>query len=204
MYNAKLYDKILNVSCTISELEKFVTNLDKKKFDVDNAFNKYYSLDRVLYAISLYENKIISNKFLVYWADAYNWIIMAGFNEKYMSSADTFKDWLEWEISDWLDSLSFFDEECDCFDIGLYKTNFNELDKMYNNVHDWKSCIALSNDYEDEFDVILLAFNDKTKEYLITDEIENYYNDFSEIKRIESSALKLQLKKLEASGYVKK
>ena len=45
MYNKELYDKIISASCTFEELEAFVTDIDKKEFDVDNAFEKYYNCE---------------------------------------------------------------------------------------------------------------------------------------------------------------
>ena len=52
MYDKDLYNKIINASCSFEELEKFVIKIDKKEFDLDNAFEKYYDVERILYAIS--------------------------------------------------------------------------------------------------------------------------------------------------------
>lgn len=57
MYDKDLYNKIINASCSFEELEKFVIKIDKKEFDLDNAFEKYYDVERILYAIRRYENK---------------------------------------------------------------------------------------------------------------------------------------------------
>ena len=56
MYDKDLYNKIINASCSFEELEKFVIKIDKKEFDLDNAFEKYYDVERILYAIRRYEN----------------------------------------------------------------------------------------------------------------------------------------------------
>ena len=57
MYNKDLYNKIINASCSFEELEFFVSDIDKKEFDLANAFEKYYDVEKILYAINRYENK---------------------------------------------------------------------------------------------------------------------------------------------------
>ena len=79
MYNKELYKKIVYANCSFEELEAFVVDIDKKEFDIDNAFEKYYDLEKILFAISRYENNEINDKYLAYWMTAYNWIIMGGF-----------------------------------------------------------------------------------------------------------------------------
>ena len=69
MYNKDLYNKIINASCSFEELEFFVSDIDKKEFDLDNAFEKYYDVEKILYAISRYENKEISGKYLSGWKE---------------------------------------------------------------------------------------------------------------------------------------
>ena len=121
MYDKELFGKIISVSCTFEELEAFVINIDKKEFDLENAFEKYYDAERILYAIRRYEKKEISDKYLAHWMNAYNWIIMAGFRTQQENKEIVFKDWLVWEISDWLDSLSFFDDSEDYITLEDYK-----------------------------------------------------------------------------------
>ncbi len=55
MYDKDLYNKILSVSCSFEELENFVIDINKKEFDLDNAFEKYYDVEKILYAIRRYE-----------------------------------------------------------------------------------------------------------------------------------------------------
>ena len=65
MFNQELFNKICTGTCTFEELENFVTKIDKKEFDLDNAFDKYYSLERILFVINKYNKKQISAKFLL-------------------------------------------------------------------------------------------------------------------------------------------
>ena len=112
MFDQELFEKICKVSCTCEELKEFSCDINETEFDLDNPFTKYYSLDSILQCINLYEKGVVSADFVAYWANAYNWIVMGGFetnvnNEKEISvSLETV---LIWAISDWLDSLSFFD-----------------------------------------------------------------------------------------------
>ena len=82
MFDKNLFEKICNLSCSLKELKCFCSRIDKKEFDTDNAFSKYYSLDTVLRCIQLCQDKRISGQYLAYWACAYNWIIMGGFKGK--------------------------------------------------------------------------------------------------------------------------
>lgn len=83
MFDKELFNKICTVTCSFEELANFVTNIDEKEFDLDDAFEKYYSLERILCAIKKYKSKQISDKFLAYWANAYDWILMSGFKVSY-------------------------------------------------------------------------------------------------------------------------
>ena len=42
MHNKVIFNKIINVSCSFKEIEEFNKDIDKKEFDVDDAFNKYF------------------------------------------------------------------------------------------------------------------------------------------------------------------
>ena len=167
MYDKELFGKIISASCTFEELEAFVINIDKKEFDIDNAFEKYYDAERILYAIRRYEKKEISDKYLAHWMNAYNWIIMAGFRTQQENKEIVFKDWLVWEISDWLDSLSFFDDSEDYITLEDYKNSFLIMDKIYKSIDEWKCVFAHTDEFGDnEDDVVLLAVNNKTKEFV--------------------------------------
>ena len=110
MFDKTMYEKIFTVTCTLEELENFVSCKTKKEFDLDNAFQKYYSLERIFSAIEKYKAKEISDHYLANWASAYNWIISAGLDFQSKTN-HKIKEIIAFEISDWLDSLSFFDED---------------------------------------------------------------------------------------------
>ena len=124
MYNKEVFDKIINATCSFDELEAFLTDINKKEFDLDNSFEKYYNVERILYVIRRYENKEIDDEYLSCWMNAYNWIIMAGFKIESVNDEFSFKDWLMWEISNWLDGLTFFDDSADAFNVEDYKNSF--------------------------------------------------------------------------------
>ena len=129
MYNKDLFKKIVSVTCSGEELEKFNTNINKKQFDLHSAFEKYYSLQSVLRAINRYENGEVTDKYLANWMNAYNWIIMAGFK----GESDNFdlKEWVKLEISDWLDSFSFYDSVSYLEDINEFKQSLTLLNGIY-------------------------------------------------------------------------
>ena len=177
MFDKQMYEKIFTVSCAFEDLKNFVSAENKIELDLDNAFQKYYSLDRILLAIQKYKAKQVSDKFLAYWACAYNWIISAGLD--YQSETNhEIKEILAFEISDWLDSLSFFDETEELFDIENYINVFSTLDKIYNNINDWEFEYAPTNEFCDENgDIWLLLINIKEGLYLKL--LHEGYGDYS-------------------------
>ena len=202
MYNKDLYNKIIHVSCSFEELETFVSGIDKKEFDLDNAFEKYYDLERIIYAINRYENKEVDDKYLAYWMNAYNWIIMAGFKIESKNNEISFRDWVVWEISDWLDSLSFFDDSDDWFNLGDYKNSFRIIDEIYKNINDWKCVFAHTDEWGDnDEDVVLLVVNDKTKELVKIYASLDYLNERVDFPRIEEDEFEKKIKQLKKVGY---
>ena len=202
MYDKELFGKIISVSCTFEELEAFVINIDKKEFDLENAFEKCYDAERILYAIRRYEKKEISDKYLAHWMNAYNWIIMAGFRTQQENKEIVFKDWLVWEISDWLDSLSFFDDSEDYITLEDYKNSFLIMDKIYKSIDEWKCVFAHTDEFGDnEDDVVLLAVNNKTKEFVKIYGNLDYLNEKAKIEKIEADELKKETEQLKKRGF---
>lgn len=205
MYNKKLFEKICNVTCSFEELETFVIKIDEKEFDLNNPFKKYYDLKIILYAIQRYEKKEIDDKYLAYWMNAYNWIIMGGFKIEPKDNSFTFEEWLEWEICDWLDSLSFFDVSRECYNLEDYKNSLAVLDKIYRNANDWDRVFAHTDEYNED-DVVVLAYNKKSKEFVkIYGELEASCLDCLDVKfqKIELDELEKQVEILRKTGYQK-
>lgn len=202
MYDKELFGKIISASCTFEELEAFVINIDKKEFDLENAFEKYYEARRILYVIRRYEKKEISDKYLAYWMDAYNWIIMAGFRTEQENKEIVFKDWLVWKISDWLDSLSFFDDSEDYITLEDYKNSFLIMDKIYKSIDEWKCVFAHTDEFGDnEDDVVLLAVNNKTKEFVKIYGNLDYLKEKVKIEKIEADELKKEVEQLKKQEF---
>lgn len=202
MFDKNLYDKIINASCSFEELKDFVSDIDKKEFDLDNAFEKYYALERILYAINRYEKKEINDEYLACWMNAYNWIIRAGFETVNELASITFQEWVTWEISDWLDSLSFFDGSDDWFNLDDYKNSFKVIDDIYKNINDWECIFAHTAEWGDnDDDVVLLTINNKTKKFVKIYGCLDYLNEEVEFPRIEESALEKKIKQLKKAGY---
>ena len=202
MYNKDLYNKIINASCSFEELEFFVSDIDKKEFDLDNAFEKYYDVEKILYAINRYENKEVDDKYLAYWMNAYNWIIMAGFKIESKNNEIAFLDWVMWEISDWLDSLSFFDDSDDWFNLDDYKNSFKIIDGIYKNINEWDCVFAHTDEWGgNDDDVVLLVVKEKTKELVKIYASLDYLNEKVDFPRIEEDELEKKIKQLKKVGY---
>ena len=208
MFDKIMFEKICNLTCSFDELKRFGSKIDEKEFDVDNCFEKYYSLETILKSIQLCKEKRISGKYLADWSNAYNWIIMGGFkgkandeNEKNISLETI----LMWEISDWLDSLSFYDDDYD-YDLNKYSHNFRVLDSIYKNNKKWTGFYSFdSYTYDDGSSVnsisALLVNNAKNVYYTLHSDgcdfkeyiLDESFTETPDIKKIESD--------LKARGY---
>lgn len=204
MFDKELFNKICTATCSFEELENFVVKIDKKEFDLDNAFAKYYSLERILYVIAKYKAKQIIDRFLAYWANAYNWIIMSGFKISYHKEKGnrSMKEIIVDEISDWLDSLSFFDDDEEFFDVNNYAEAFSTLDEIYKNANEWEVEYAPTNEFcEENGDAYILFINTSKSKYLKI--IYQGYGDYT-IEKQEpwtENDIDKAIQSLEANGY---
>ena len=137
LINKVLLENIINCKVKFEEIEDFSIGISSTELDLDNSFSKYYSLQKIENAINKYRNADINGEYLAHWANAYNWIIMATLHEKCVESGETpnFKEYIEYEISDSLDGLSFFDESDIDDDINSYFNDVLKEFKYYDNIY---------------------------------------------------------------------
>ena len=207
MFDKMMFEKICGVTCTLNELKCFNSKIDEKEFDVDNSFEKYYSFDVILKCIQLYKDKWITGKYLAYWCNAYNWIIMGGFKGKAIDENEKNVDVatiLIWDISDWLDSLSFFDAEFYVLD--EYISNFRILDSIYKNHKKWEIFYSFGTDTYDNGEAIndiSVLFIHKTKNVYYT--LASDGCDFKECvldeELTETQDIGMIISDLKAKGY---
>lgn len=201
MNNKDLFNKICNVSCLFNELEDFCIDINKKEFDLDNPFEKYYSVDRIISAIEKYQSKIIDAKFLAYWMNAYNWIIMGGFKSAEAEKYIPLKQILIWEITDWIDSLSFFDDSDDLYNLEGYKATFKVLDLALQEAERCQAVFAMENEEDDGCgaDIIVLITNEDSKYFI------RLYTDINDatdyLDKIDSSTMADRVEQLLKLGY---
>ena len=94
---------------------------------------------------------------------------MSGFKLSYYREKDnrSIKEIVVDEISDWLDSLSFFNESEEWFDINDYVEVFSTLNEIFKNLHIWKLEYAPTNKFcEENGDVWILFINTQKGTYL--------------------------------------
>ena len=77
MYNKELIERICKAECHYKELEFFCSCLEEHEYDIENSFDKYYSIENIFNAIKLYQKGKISDTYLAHWACAYLWILHA-------------------------------------------------------------------------------------------------------------------------------
>lgn len=196
---------MINCECSFDELAEFSVNMSvKKEFDFNNSFNKYYNLDKILMAIEKYLNKTINAEYLTYWANVYNWILMASyfFNDNYSNS---FKQLLRNSISWELDALSFFDSENEKQDkknLKKFIVDFKILDYLYNKINNLMIYYA---SYKDEFDqtIIKVLFVDEKTNIFHVLETDNFIPEKNVGTKIEINELKGKVLNLSKQKYKK-
>lgn len=173
MFDQEFFEKIVSLKCSEKELKAFCINIDQKEFDTENAFTKYYRFDYILHCITLYQNKKISREYLTHWANAYNWIIMGGFKDNCVNEPLTLNVLLKWEISDWLDSLSFFDKKyCD---IKNYRNSFNRLNIVYETESMWQVIYKIEDSFQSDYTFLLINDSEKLYTYIFKEGMEEAF-----------------------------
>ena len=178
MFDKVMFGKICGISCTLKELKGFASKMPKMEFDVEDCFEKYYSLDTILRAIMLCKDGKISADYFAYWCCAYNWIIMGGFQSKINDANEkniSLETMLIWEISDALDSLAFYNTAPECYDLDWYINDFCILDTLYRHGEEWTVYYSFSKE-KDAFDDPLNAID----LLLISEGEKAYYMLFSD------------------------
>ena len=207
MITKELIEKVVCAECLKEEMSQVLNFLqNRKNYEglefLKNSFEKYYNLARIINTIRKYENKEIDDRYLAYWMCIYNWIIMADEWANVPIEEITFKTWVVWEISGWLDSLSFFDDSDDFYNLEEYKKTFEVLDKIYNNLEGWNRVFAHTDEWGDnDDDVVVLTFNDKTKEFVRIGSQLDYLNNKVAFERVELDELKRRVDALKKLDY---
>lgn len=201
MYDKVMYEKIMKVECTYEEIMNFSCHISTTELDKENAFEKYYELSKLLLAIEKYQTGQISDKYLAYWMTAYNWIIMGAF-ENCEDDSLSFKELLIWLISDWIDSLSFFEKDFKAeYNLDEYITAFTTLTKLYEESHDCKVAFAPYGCNEDN--VVILAINEKEKYFArIYSEFE-YLELKHNFEHVDCDEIIQREEMLSATNYIK-
>lgn len=210
MYDKNLFKEICDLSCSFEKLKSFNEVLASQEFDLDNSFEKYYSIETIIKAINKYKDGLITGEHLAYWANAYNWIIMATTHNKIIEDNDTadFKEYIEYEISDWLDGLSFFDETDTDEDINSYfekliaeLKDYDYILRTYDKLKIYckEQKVIAKNTYEN---LVFLCINPEEKFYFIFDDINiNYQRDDVDENRLTEEKFAEKIKALKDSGY---
>ena len=197
MFDNELFERIFNVTCPFEELEEFVIGIDKKEFDLDGPFEKYYSAETILSAIKQYELQQIDGKYLAYWMNAYNWIIMGGF--QLGDEGVTLKSFLTEQISNTLDCLSFFDDSESWYNLEDYKSTFEVLDLA---LFDADNCEAMCAEHGDnEGEAVVLIANHGAKYFIRIYSDLDFTNQEVGFGQVEFSALEDEVNRLLSEGY---
>ena len=185
MHKNILYDDILNLKVskeTILELGKV---LSKRDFDEENAFDKYYSFEKIKTALTKHQNMELDYQYFSNWCNAYNWIINGGFKNRQENKRRTMIEQVIMEEISWsLDSLSFVDKDLTKKDVNRHIEEFRILDDIYRNFFDWKVLYTPASDVKTDNEQYAVFYNDKLKKFSIIymDQLKNGYHDDQIIK----------------------
>ena len=140
-----LYEKIRNADCTEEELSDLLSKAYELEKDCQDPFKEYYSVDNILRCIDLYKSRKVSDSYLAHWANVYGYLILCNDGSK-SDKALTWQDLVEYDIADWLDGLSFYEEESDDENyIDHFRRAFEVLDGIYRNLDEWQAHLGYSN-----------------------------------------------------------
>jgi hypothetical protein len=200
MVNRNLCKKLCNVECSIEELSYFIDRHEDFYGLADDFFKEYYSLDSILKCINLYKAGEITVRYLTSWANAYAWLLLG--NDK--SDTDevlTFKALVEHDITDWLDGLSFYDEEYhgEKNMIDDFKLAFETLDNIYRALDEWTPHVGYC-----DYDILsVLAVNDGKREFvrLYFANMDEEFTDKLFTKPLPKGKLRRIMNDLKKRGY---
>jgi len=141
MYDRELLESVATATCDYTKLLKEYPNQTKIEYDTVRPFEKYYRLSSILLSIEKYQRGEITDGELAHWACIYDWIINGRW-EVEEETVDKATFVIREEISDWLDSLSFYEAEFDesgeaKYDLETRKLIFGNLDFILQTISEW-------------------------------------------------------------------
>ena len=200
MVNENLCKKLKGVECTNEELSCFIDRHEDFYGLADDFFKEYYSLDSILKCINLYKAGEITESYLTSWANAYAWLLL-GNDKSDTDEVVTFKALVEYDITDWLDGLSSYDEEDDGEKniIDDFKLAFETLDNIYRALDEWTPHVG----YCDDDILSVLAVNDGKRELvrLYFANMDEEFTDKLFTKPLPEGKLRRIMNDLKKRGY---
>lgn len=173
MVNPKELMKICKLKCNINEI-----CIDDINFDYENAFDKYFNIEYLIDAIDSNAENELSNADLAQWAYLFMNIISHNDYAKLIKN-DAIKYVVINLITDYLDGLSFYDE--DNFHYLQYIVKqIGTLDYIYKTKEHWKMYADFCCDVNGNKMTIILLVNDNQKMYFLASDID-LFCDVSEI-----------------------
>lgn len=215
MYDQSLYQKVCNMTCSEQELTTLSSQLSVTDFDLDHPFEKYYSLSTIEKVINQYLDGKITDHYLAHWMNTYNWMISAAAQDETNDAKYTLQEYIQYEISDTLDALSFFDEtDFENIDADTPKSyqspkaylidcleRFKYYDSIYQNLNNFEIYYQIISEKGQDDILEFLCLNHSNKTYLFLD-IDIYSKgDQIAATRLTATELDTKVQDLKKSGY---
>lgn len=201
MYDKELLESVANATCDYAALRKNYPRADMIEYDEDHSFEKYYHLESIIASIEKYQKGEITDDELAHWACVYDYVLNGRFVENDEDDIPIELFILRYEVSDWLDSLSFF-EECEdsakhedgVFDLEERKEGFRVLDRIMRTHREW---VFYYDDLYDDYQELLLV-NESRRAYVRM--VSDFFDgDAHGLEK--SDSLREMREKLRAEGY---
>ena len=196
MVNSKELIRICKLKCDINKV-----SIDDINFDYDNPFDKYFNLDYLIDAIDSNLKDELSNRELANWAYLFMNIISTNDYDKLLKE-DLKKYVIINMIVDYLDGLSFYDEESFHY-LQYIIRQIKTLDYIYKNKEQWKMYADFSDDTNGNEITTILFVNDNQKMYFLESGM-NLFCDASEISNdmhMEFEEIEKYVQKMNKQNY---
>lgn len=158
------YNKFANDVCSLNwdNLGEYVGEIEFECKENDG-FKKFFNSALVEKVVDQYRCAKISGTDLAHWAYMYLYLINDGFKDIEPGSVKI-EQVIQEEISDWLDSLTFFIGDEDFYDLDAYVNALKTLEKMLNNVSNYNCTVFLESKEKDEeiYTFVIKSLQDKS------------------------------------------
>ncbi len=187
MFDKKSFEMFSSFKYSDEELVTFIKNVKTILFDIDNPFEKFFSVKVVKKCIKMYLDKRISLKYFNHFLVAYEYVISGGYNDV-SDNVFSIKEMAVCGILDVLDSFLVYIDNKE--ETSYYIKYLKTLESVYKNYDKWEVYYSTPNRYYDNLEVNDIHFVLKNKNKKVYVKVYVDYFD-TDIYRLDNSFIKV-------------